>query len=151
MYEAGGKTLKEALREYMEKYGIKNIKEFGDLFGEPKSSMNYWVGGKDGTNDTRLPPPKKIEKIKKFLQQTPEEIKNESIHTKANIESAANIIKGLIPIMKSIVADTKVLRIAFRENLGKDFETFLNLTRALTSETARDTVLKEKLLNLEGE
>ena len=141
--------IKFSLRNYMEKFRIKSIKELADLFEEAGSTINYWIGGSDGTNETRVPQPKKAEKIMILLKKSPEEIRQERDKKFELVNDTVSLTKKLIPLMILLANRSKKERVEYRQRLGHEFEKFLNLVRALSSETARTTVLNEKLIELE--
>lgn len=163
--QSTGTSFKDTLRQYMARHDITSPTVLAKLIGSKPSTVQDWIGGVDGTRKTSEPCRRVRSQMIRLLKKSPEEIRSgRAVAVRPNSDADSNVpieltaiykqvevatmaveMRRLMPLMKSLIDGSPDRRKALREMMGKDFEIFLNQTRALTSETARTKVIAEKL------
>jgi len=152
----------DKLKSFMADYGIISAAQLARTLNEPGRTVQDWISGRcipkkhkrrriydrmenlskslpsqsDSAN-ADLVPEKKLSEVLISTDQMP--------RAKISIDLGVAKIMELNKLLKQLIDGDENTRKEFRKRLGDDFEYFINLSRALSSETARNTVLRENL------
>lgn len=151
-----------SLLKYMKDHNIETVAELARLIGHKDSTVRDWCCF-DKDVPRAIPSPRTQEEINLKLQHRPEELRgaigvpriNEitvdtpstnnslSVAEAVLVEIAGLKIEEANVVFRRLVAASSRVRAALRRQWVGDLEDLMNLVRALSSETARDTVLRE--------